>query len=201
MAELPLIRCKNNGVRPAMMADTVTRWLPSGIENQCPDLLFPHIPEPHTLSPGSVQSEWAFLPPLTSATFGSSIGGPEENRLEALVMFGCIGQMMDLEALDGIEFARGDPNSTWGSTLTATGHPDPFDFRYVAIGNEDCGRKNYRGLHTTPQQPENMEYDYYVLRYMKDIIAYLSLLMNDVGRKTWEFYSVFAKNGNLSTRI
>lgn len=27
------------------------------------------------------------------------------------------------------------------------GHPEPFDLRYVAIGNEDCGKKNYRGLH------------------------------------------------------
>ncbi|XP_044468440.1 alpha-L-arabinofuranosidase 1-like [Mangifera indica] len=49
------------------------------------------------------------------------------------------------EALDGIEFARGDPNSTWGSVRAALGHPEPFDLRYVAIGNEDCGKKNYRG--------------------------------------------------------
>ncbi|KAL9425166.1 hypothetical protein AB3S75_032158 [Citrus x aurantiifolia] len=49
------------------------------------------------------------------------------------------------EALDGIEFARGDPNSTWGSVRAAMGHPDPFDLRYVAVGNEDCGKKNYRG--------------------------------------------------------
>ncbi|KAM0978612.1 hypothetical protein FF1_014552 [Malus domestica] len=49
------------------------------------------------------------------------------------------------EALDGIEFARGSPNSTWGSLRAAMGHPEPFDLRYVAIGNEDCGKKNYRG--------------------------------------------------------
>ena len=52
------------------------------------------------------------------------------------------------EALDGIEFARGDANSTWGSVRAAMGHPDPFDLRYVAVGNEDCPKKNYRGLHT-----------------------------------------------------
>ncbi|KDO40190.1 hypothetical protein CISIN_1g045216mg [Citrus sinensis] len=51
------------------------------------------------------------------------------------------------EALDSIEFARSDPNSTWGSVRAAMGHPDPFDLRYVAIGNEDCGKKNYSGLH------------------------------------------------------
>ncbi|CAB4285943.1 unnamed protein product [Prunus armeniaca] len=49
------------------------------------------------------------------------------------------------EALDGLEFARGNPNSTWGSLRAAMGHPEPFDLRYVGIGNEDCEKKNYRG--------------------------------------------------------
>ncbi|KAJ9547358.1 hypothetical protein OSB04_019901 [Centaurea solstitialis] len=48
------------------------------------------------------------------------------------------------EALDGIEFARGDPNSTWGSVRAAMGHPKPFELKYVAIGNEDCGKPHYR---------------------------------------------------------
>lgn len=50
------------------------------------------------------------------------------------------------EALDGIEFARGSPDSSWGSIRATMGHPEPFDLRYVAVGNEDCGKKNYRGL-------------------------------------------------------
>ncbi|XP_050223618.1 alpha-L-arabinofuranosidase 1-like [Mercurialis annua] len=49
------------------------------------------------------------------------------------------------EALDGIEFARGDSNSKWGSIRAAMGHPKPFDLRYVAVGNEDCWKKHYRG--------------------------------------------------------
>ncbi|XP_068340593.1 alpha-L-arabinofuranosidase 1-like [Pyrus communis] len=49
------------------------------------------------------------------------------------------------EALDGIEFARGSPNSTWGSLRAKMGHPEPFDLRYVAIGNEDCQKTNYLG--------------------------------------------------------
>ncbi|OIW03236.1 hypothetical protein TanjilG_08398 [Lupinus angustifolius] len=49
------------------------------------------------------------------------------------------------EALDGLEFARGDPTSKWGSLRAAMGHPEPFDLRYVAVGNEDCTKKNYRG--------------------------------------------------------
>ncbi|KAI3444257.1 hypothetical protein Pfo_000922 [Paulownia fortunei] len=49
------------------------------------------------------------------------------------------------EILDGTEFARGAPNSKWGSVRAAMGHPEPFDLRYVAVGNEDCGKKNYLG--------------------------------------------------------
>uniref|UniRef100_A0A9I9CWX5 non-reducing end alpha-L-arabinofuranosidase n=1 Tax=Cucumis melo TaxID=3656 RepID=A0A9I9CWX5_CUCME len=49
------------------------------------------------------------------------------------------------EALDSIEFARGDSSSTWGSIRASMGHPEPFDLKYVALGNEDCGKKNYRG--------------------------------------------------------
>ncbi|XP_068472440.1 alpha-L-arabinofuranosidase 1-like isoform X2 [Phaseolus vulgaris] len=49
------------------------------------------------------------------------------------------------EALDGIEFARGDPTSKWGSLRAAMGHPEPFDLRYVAVGNEDCGKPKYQG--------------------------------------------------------
>ncbi|GKV32694.1 hypothetical protein SLEP1_g41281 [Rubroshorea leprosula] len=49
------------------------------------------------------------------------------------------------EALDGIEFARGDPSSKWGSVRAEMGHPEPFNLKYVAVGNEDCGKKNYRG--------------------------------------------------------
>ncbi|CAN4118691.1 unnamed protein product [Withania somnifera] len=49
------------------------------------------------------------------------------------------------EILDGLEFARGDPTSTWGSIRAKMGHPEPFDLRYVAVGNEDCGKTKYRG--------------------------------------------------------
>nr|ACN33779.1 unknown [Zea mays] len=49
------------------------------------------------------------------------------------------------DVLDSIEFARGSANSTWGSVRAAMGHPEPFPVKYVAIGNEDCGKKFYRG--------------------------------------------------------
>ncbi|XP_020518003.1 alpha-L-arabinofuranosidase 1 isoform X1 [Amborella trichopoda] len=49
------------------------------------------------------------------------------------------------DALDSIEFAIGDSKSKWGSVRAAMGHPEPFPLKYVAIGNEDCGKKNYKG--------------------------------------------------------
>ncbi|GAU21750.1 hypothetical protein TSUD_328750 [Trifolium subterraneum] len=51
------------------------------------------------------------------------------------------------EALDGIEFARGSPTSQWGSLRASMGHPEPFDLRFVAVGNEDCGKDNYIGYY------------------------------------------------------
>ncbi|KAI4991732.1 hypothetical protein ZWY2020_040118 [Hordeum vulgare] len=49
------------------------------------------------------------------------------------------------DILDSLEFARGSAESTWGSVRAAMGHPEPFPVKYVAIGNEDCGKENYRG--------------------------------------------------------
>ncbi|KAL8460099.1 hypothetical protein ACS0TY_031855 [Phlomoides rotata] len=49
------------------------------------------------------------------------------------------------DILDAIEFARGDPSSKWGALRADMGHPEPFDLQYVAVGNQDCWNKNYRG--------------------------------------------------------
>ncbi|XP_027935036.1 alpha-L-arabinofuranosidase 1-like [Vigna unguiculata] len=48
------------------------------------------------------------------------------------------------EALDGLEFAKGSADSKWGSLRASMGHPDPFDLRIVAIGNEECAMSKYR---------------------------------------------------------
>ncbi|GAQ87827.1 alpha-L-arabinofuranosidase [Klebsormidium nitens] len=49
------------------------------------------------------------------------------------------------DVLDGIEFARGPADSEWGSLRAEMGHPEPFDLEYMAIGNEDCGKRHYEG--------------------------------------------------------
>jgi alpha-L-arabinofuranosidase len=43
------------------------------------------------------------------------------------------------DALDLIEYANGDTNTTWGSARAASGHPAPFNLKYLEIGNENGG--------------------------------------------------------------
>lgn len=46
-----------------------------------------------------------------------------------LVALSCISFMLVVfhYVVDGIEFARGGPKTTWGSVCAAMGHPQPFD--------------------------------------------------------------------------
>ena len=44
------------------------------------------------------------------------------------------------DALDAIEYANGQTNSTWGAMRAANGHPRPFNLGYLEIGNENGGK-------------------------------------------------------------
>lgn len=44
------------------------------------------------------------------------------------------------DALDLIEFANGPVTSEWGAVRASLGHPEPFDLKYLGIGNENWGR-------------------------------------------------------------
>ncbi|TJY62447.1 alpha-L-arabinofuranosidase [Sphingobacterium alkalisoli] len=41
------------------------------------------------------------------------------------------------DILDLIEYANGDRNTYWGKKRAAAGHPEPFNLKYLGIGNED----------------------------------------------------------------
>ncbi|HPU55282.1 MAG TPA: alpha-L-arabinofuranosidase C-terminal domain-containing protein [Verrucomicrobiota bacterium] len=43
------------------------------------------------------------------------------------------------DALDLIEFANGPVTSTWGAKRAEMGHPEPFNMKYLGIGNEQWG--------------------------------------------------------------
>ena len=51
------------------------------------------------------------------------------------------------DALDLIEFANGDVNTTWGKLRAEMGHPEPFNLKFIAIGNEQWG----------PEYPEHLK--------------------------------------------
>ncbi|MBR3781366.1 MAG: carbohydrate binding domain-containing protein [Clostridia bacterium] len=40
---------------------------------------------------------------------------------------------------DLIEFCRGDESTTWGKVRVSLGHPEPFELKYICIGNEQEG--------------------------------------------------------------
>jgi alpha-L-arabinofuranosidase len=41
------------------------------------------------------------------------------------------------DILDLIEWANGDKSTTWGKLRAQAGHPEPFNLKYIGIGNED----------------------------------------------------------------
>lgn len=43
------------------------------------------------------------------------------------------------DALDLIEFANGNENSKWGKVRVSMGHPEPFNLKYLGVGNENWG--------------------------------------------------------------
>jgi hypothetical protein len=48
------------------------------------------------------------------------------------------------DVLDLVEFAGGDISTTWGSRRAEFGHPEPFDLRYLGVGNEDEITEEFR---------------------------------------------------------
>lgn len=54
------------------------------------------------------------------------------------VAIGDLGSYIQ-DALDLIEFANGDITTTWGKERADMGHPEPFDLKFIAIGNEQWG--------------------------------------------------------------
>lgn len=43
------------------------------------------------------------------------------------------------DAIDLIEFANGDTTTTWGKLRAEMGHPEPFNLKFLGIGNEQWG--------------------------------------------------------------
>ncbi|KAG5043182.1 hypothetical protein JHK87_007097 [Glycine soja] len=77
-----------------------------------------------------------------------------------------------MEALDGIEFARGEATSKWGSLRASMGHPKPFDLKYVAIGNEDSFYEAIRHAYPDIQMISNCDASSKPLDHPADMYDY-----------------------------
>jgi alpha-L-arabinofuranosidase len=45
------------------------------------------------------------------------------------------------DAIDLIEYANGPVTSTWGAKRAEAGHPEPFNLKYIGVGNEEWGEE------------------------------------------------------------
>ncbi len=50
------------------------------------------------------------------------------------------------DCLDLIEFANGPADSKWGKIRADMGHPEPFNMKYIGVGNEQWGEFYYKRL-------------------------------------------------------
>lgn len=62
------------------------------------------------------------------------------------------------DVLDAIEYANGDITTTFGAMRAANGHPEPFNLKYIEIGNEN-------NQHSTTDNRSNLYGDRYIKFY------------------------------------
>lgn len=69
-----------------------------------------------------------------------SVGTPADNtRIDSEKFRGFVQ-----DALDLVEFCKGDASTTWGAVRIAMGHAEPFELEYLGIGNEQWGTDYFR---------------------------------------------------------
>jgi alpha-L-arabinofuranosidase len=83
--------------------------------------------------------------PLPVLSCGLACQFQNENE-EAHVKVCDLGSYIQ-DALDLIEFANGNVNTTWGKLRAEMGHPEPFNLKFIGIGNEQWG----------PEYPEHLK--------------------------------------------
>ena len=73
------------------------------------------------------------VPVITAGLYCQMRGkGPVDMYTEEFAQY--IQDMVDL-----VEFCRGDETTTWGKVRASLGHPEPFELKYICIGNENEG--------------------------------------------------------------
>jgi alpha-L-arabinofuranosidase len=96
----------------------------------------------------------AGVPCQNSAHHGCEIGG-QQGGIPMEEMGAYIRSILNL-----IEYANGDAKSEWGRKRAEAGHPEPFNLKYIGVGNEDLisdiFRERFRMIHDAirKQYPE-----------------------------------------------
>ena len=73
--------------------------------------------------------------PVISCGLSCQFQNPDPTKPGVHVALEDLGPYIQ-DALDLVEFANGDVNTKWGKVRADMGHPEPFNLKYLAVGNE-----------------------------------------------------------------
>lgn len=96
------------------------------------------------------------------------------------------------DALDLIEYANGDVTTEWGAKRAANGHPEPFNMKYLGVGNELWGQ-DYLDRY-------NVFYDAIKAKY-PDMQLVLSAGYSPNDENFRKAYEWLAQNGNKADLV
>lgn len=96
-----------------------------------------------------------------------SVGTPASNTRIDSEKFQAFVQ----DALDLVEFCKGDASTKWGSVRIAMGHAEPFELEYIGIGNEQWGTDYYRHYEAFREAFENAAKTNPMYKDLKLIVA------------------------------
>jgi alpha-L-arabinofuranosidase len=96
------------------------------------------------------------------------------------------------DALNLIEYANGDVSTAWGAKRAANGHPEPFNLKYLGVGNELWGPLYYERY--------NVFYDAIKAKY-PDIKLVFSAGAFPADSSFYGAYEWLAKNGNKAQLV
>ncbi len=84
--------------------------------------------------------------PIVNCGFSDQGGAADASKRGTQMMGRHLKETEDYvqDALNLIEFANGDTNTKWGKIRADMGHPEPFNVKYIGIGNEQFTETYYR---------------------------------------------------------
>ncbi|HRZ96003.1 MAG TPA: alpha-L-arabinofuranosidase C-terminal domain-containing protein [Paludibacter sp.] len=83
------------------------------------------------------------------------------------------------DALDALEYANGDVSTTFGAKRAANGHPEPFNLKYLEVGNENYHNDNYGNRYLKFYNAIKTKYPY--MQIIGDVAAW------GTDNPTWTF--------------